>query len=66
MEAITDGKVNFLNGNLDYMERFGILIGADKKVPKKDGIPFFQRACEKMIAHFFTAPFSALEYYFFL
>ena len=47
MEAITDGKVNFLNGNLDYMERFGILIGADKKVPKKDGIPFFQRTCEK-------------------
>ena len=42
MEAITDGKVSFLNGNLDYMERFGIPIGADKKVPKKDGIPFFK------------------------
>jgi hypothetical protein len=47
MEAITDGKVNFLNGNLDYMERFGILIGADKKVPKKDGIPFFKGPVKK-------------------
>ena len=39
MEAITDGKVTFLNNNLDYMERFGIRIGADKKAPKKDGVP---------------------------
>ena len=38
-DQIPQGMLDHLDKNVDYLERIGVKIGPDRKVPKKHGVP---------------------------
>lgn len=39
LEAISQGQLQFLNNNLDFLEKYGINLDENKKAPKRNGVP---------------------------